>query len=54
MSFKTDIEIAQESTMLPIEEVAAKIGIGPEALEHQCRGIHPNSRLNQPPCRASS
>ena len=34
MSFKTDIEIAQESTMLPIEEVAAKIGIGPEALEH--------------------
>ena len=31
---KSDIEIAQESTMLPIEEVAAKIGIGPEALEH--------------------
>jgi len=31
---KSDIEIAQESTMLPIEEIAAKIGIGPEALEH--------------------
>ena len=30
----TDIEIAQNSTMLPIEEVAAKIGIGPEALEN--------------------
>ena len=29
----TDIEIAQQSTMLPIEEVAAKIGIGPENLE---------------------
>ena len=24
----TDIEIAQQSTMLPIEEIAAKIGIG--------------------------
>ena len=33
MSFKTDIEIAQESTMLPIEQVAAKLGIGPESLE---------------------
>jgi formate--tetrahydrofolate ligase len=31
---KSDIEIAQESTMLPIEQVAAKLGIGPEALEH--------------------
>ena len=30
----TDIEIAQQSTMLPIEEVAAKIGIGSENLEH--------------------
>ena len=30
----TDIEIAQNSTMLRIEEVAAKIGIGPEALEN--------------------
>ena len=33
MSFKTDIEIAQESTMLPIEQVAAKLGIAPENLE---------------------
>ena len=30
----TDIEIAQQSTMLPIEEIAAKIGIGSEKLEH--------------------
>jgi len=29
----TDIEIAQQSTMLPIEEVAAKIGIDSEKLE---------------------
>ena len=34
MSFKTDIEIAQESTMLPIEQVAAKLGIAPANLEH--------------------
>ena len=34
MSFKTDIEISQESTMLPIEQVAAKLGIAPENLEH--------------------
>ncbi len=34
MSLKTDIEIAQESTMLPIEQVAAKLGIAPENLEH--------------------
>ena len=34
MRFKTDIEIAQESTMLPIEQVAAKLGIAPENLEH--------------------
>ena len=34
MSFKTDIEIAQESTILPIEQVAAKLGIAPENLEH--------------------
>ncbi|SPY31161.1 Uncharacterised protein [Peptoniphilus harei] len=26
MGFKTDIQIADEATMLPIEEVAAKIG----------------------------
>ena len=30
---KTDIEIAQESTMLPITEIAAKLGIGENALE---------------------
>ena len=34
---KTDIEIAQESQMLPIEEVAGKIGIGPEQLENYGR-----------------
>ena len=31
----TDIEIAQQSTMLPIEEVAAKIGIGSENLDRK-------------------
>ena len=30
----TDIEIAQASKMLPIEEVAAKVGIKPEQLEN--------------------
>ena len=31
---KSDIQIAQEASMLPISEVAAKIGIGDEELEH--------------------
>ena len=31
---KSDIEIAQEATMLPIEQVAGKLGITPESLEH--------------------
>ena len=30
---KTDIEIAQEASMLPIAEVAAKIGLGEDQLE---------------------
>ena len=30
---KTDIEIARESTLLPIKEVAASIGIAEDALE---------------------
>ena len=34
MSFKTDIEIAQESTMLPIVEVAKSIGISEDQLEN--------------------
>ncbi len=34
MSFKTDIEIAQESTMLPIVEVAKAIGISEDQLEN--------------------
>ena len=34
MAFKTDIEIAQESVMLPIEQVAAKLGIEGDLLEH--------------------
>lgn len=32
--FKTDLEIAQECTMEPIREVAAKIGVGEEDLEY--------------------
>ena len=34
MSFKSDIEIAQESTMLPIVEVAKSIGISEDQLEN--------------------
>ena len=33
MGFKSDIEIAQEATMLPIAEIAAKIGVGEDTLE---------------------
>ena len=33
MGLKSDIEIAQESTMLPIGEIAAKLGLGQETLE---------------------
>ena len=33
MSFKSDIEIAQEAKMLPVTEIAAKLGIAEEALE---------------------
>ena len=33
MAFKTDIQIADEATMLPIEEVAAKIGLEKDDLE---------------------
>ena len=33
MGFKSDIEIAQESTMLPITEIAAKAGIDDKYLE---------------------
>ncbi len=33
MEFKTDIEIAQSTAMLPIQEVAAKLGVGQETLE---------------------
>ena len=31
--YKSDIEIAQEATMLPIKEVAAKIGVKEDDLE---------------------
>lgn len=34
MTFKTDIQIADEAKMLPIEEVAAKVGIENDDLEH--------------------
>ena len=33
MGFKTDIQIADEAKMLPIEEVAAKIGFEKDDLE---------------------
>ncbi len=33
-TYKSDIEIAQEATMLPINEVAAKAGLTEDQLEH--------------------
>ena len=33
MGFKSDIEIAQETVMSPITEIAAKAGIDPKYLE---------------------
>ena len=33
MAYKTDIEIAQEAEMLPIGEIAEKLGVGGDALE---------------------
>ncbi|MEM5767633.1 MAG: formate--tetrahydrofolate ligase, partial [Bacillota bacterium] len=33
MNIKSDIEIAQESKMLPIEQIAAKLNLAPESLE---------------------
>ena len=35
--YKSDIEIAQEATMLPISEVAAKAGLTEDQLEHYGR-----------------
>ena len=29
---KTDIQIAQEATLLPISEIAAKVGLGPDEI----------------------
>ena len=32
-----DIEIARQTELLPIDDIAAKLGIGPEHLEHYGR-----------------
>ena len=32
--YKTDIEIAQESQMLPIKDIAAKIGLSEDDIEY--------------------
>ena len=37
MAYKTDIEIAQEATLLPINQVAASLGIPDEAVENYGR-----------------
>lgn len=34
MSYKSDIEIAQEAKILPIDEIAKKAGIPEQYLEH--------------------
>ena len=48
MSFKTDAEIAQSSTMRPIGEIAAKLGLNVDNIEpyghykaknQSCRGV---------------
>ena len=35
--YKSDIQIAQDATMLPISEVAAKAGLSEDQLEHYGR-----------------
>ena len=32
--FKTDIEIAHEAELLPIEEIAGKLGLSEDDIEH--------------------
>ena len=34
MAYKTDIEIAQETKLVPIHEIAASLGIPDEAVEN--------------------
>ena len=57
MAFKSDIEIAQETTMLPIMEIAKAAGIDEKYI---CGSIHPayavKDRLKRHqarPCRSS-
>ena len=37
MGYKTDIEIAQEATLLPVSEIAASLGIPADAVENYGR-----------------
>ena len=37
MAYKTDIEIAQETKLVPINEIAASLGIPDEAVENYGR-----------------
>ena len=37
MAFKTDIEIAQEATLQPINKIAASLGIPEDAVENYGR-----------------
>lgn len=49
--YKSDIQIAQEATMLPISEVAAKIGLSEDQLEHYGKykaKVDINSMANMP------
>ena len=48
MGFKSDIEIAQETTMQPITEVAKTAGIDEKYLELAVRALHKAFGLDQP------
>lgn len=51
MSMKTDAQIAQESVMQPIADIAAKIGLNPQQLEpygHYKAKINPQDAFALP------
>lgn len=55
MSFKTDAEIAQSSTMRPIGEIAAKLGLNADNIEpygHYKAKINPAEAFKLPQNRA--
>ncbi len=51
MSTKTDLEIAQQSTLLPISDIAASLDLDPSCLEHYGRY---KAKLSEPPSDGSA